>query len=237
MKKVISFSIYGDQPMYTVGLLRNLELSKNIYPDWKVYVYYNNTVPEDFINQYKEFDNCECFDMSNYNIPGMFWRFTPKDGVERFISRDADSRLSMREKMAVDEWISSGKSLHIMRDHPHHDVCIFGGMFGLKINDDFILEYKINEWIVDKDKSLFNRMGDVYFLRDVVYPKYINGNEVLAHDSIYLNKYPFSKPFPTPMEDYKFVGEIYNSDDSRYPQFMNWIGKKEIRNEKTIGDL
>lgn len=226
---VISFSVFGKDPKYTVGLLKNLELSKIIYPNWIVYIYYNNTVPEEFIEKYKKFDNVVLYDMSNYNIPGMFWRFLPFQEVERFISRDADSRLSMREKLAVDEWIHSDKTLHIMRDHPHHDVCIFGGMFGLKIDQNFILEYKINEWIIDKDKSLFNRMGDVYFLRDVVYSNYVDKGDVLAHDSVYTNKYPFSKPFPTPMVDYRFVGEIYHPDDNRYYQFMDWIGREEIR--------
>ena len=41
--------------------------------------------------------------------------------------------------MAVDEWIKSGKSLHVMRDHPAHRIpagtnqmSILGGMWGLK---------------------------------------------------------------------------------------------------------
>ena len=228
MIKVISFSIYGDKPMYTVGLLKNLELAKNIYPDWTVYIYYNNTVPVDMIEKYKDFDNCELFDMNNYNIPGMFWRFLPHENVERFISRDADSRLSIREKLAVNEWIESDKYLHTMRDHPHHSVKIFGGMFGLKIDNNYKIDEEINKWIIDKDKSLFNRYGDVNFLNDIVYEKYFKMKDILTHDSVFTH-FLYSKPFPIPLQDYRFVGEIYDENDKRFYQYTEWINKKEIR--------
>ncbi len=34
MNKVISFSLWGDNPKYTIGAIKNAELSKTIYPDW-----------------------------------------------------------------------------------------------------------------------------------------------------------------------------------------------------------
>jgi hypothetical protein len=42
------------------------------------------------------------------------------------------SRISLREKCAVDEWLASGKGLHSMRDHPAHKQPIMAGMFGLR---------------------------------------------------------------------------------------------------------
>lgn len=47
-------------------------------------------------------------------------------GVDVFISRDADSVLSARESAAVQDWLRSGKTLHVMHDHPHHGVPILG---------------------------------------------------------------------------------------------------------------
>jgi hypothetical protein len=32
--KYISFSLWGDKPIYNVGAIKNAELWKNIYPDW-----------------------------------------------------------------------------------------------------------------------------------------------------------------------------------------------------------
>lgn len=45
--------------------------------------------------------------------------------------RDVDSRLSARDRMAVEEWIQSGEPFHVLRDHPAH--CgwpINAGMWG-----------------------------------------------------------------------------------------------------------
>ncbi len=72
----------------------------------------------------------------NYNTAdsrGTFYRFLPADkvGVEYMMSRDADSRLSERERLAVDAWIASGADLHVMRDHPYHGVPMLGGMWGV----------------------------------------------------------------------------------------------------------
>ena len=51
--------------------------------------------------------------------------------VQRFVARDVDSRLSFREKMAVDEWVESGLRLHVMRDHPSHkNHPMAAGMWG-----------------------------------------------------------------------------------------------------------
>ena len=71
--------------------------------------------------------------MTELEIPGMFWRFQPNDDkeVERFIVRDSDSRITEREKIAVEEWEKEDKVLHIMRDHPHHNFHILAGMFGI----------------------------------------------------------------------------------------------------------
>jgi hypothetical protein len=40
----ISYSLWGDGPIYNVGIIRNSELYKRIYPDWKMVVYYKNLV-------------------------------------------------------------------------------------------------------------------------------------------------------------------------------------------------
>jgi hypothetical protein len=47
-------------------------------------------------------------------IAGMFWRFLVADdpSVDRFIVRDADSRLNPRDALAVAEWVRSGTALH-----------------------------------------------------------------------------------------------------------------------------
>jgi hypothetical protein len=138
--KYLSFSLWGNKPIYNVGAIRNAELWKEIYPEWKMVVFYDNSVPEKTIQKLKSMDVI-CEDMTGKNIYGMFWRFFAVDlpNSEYSIFRDTDSRISLREKLAVDEWLSSGKTLHVMRDHPYHMIpCgndrlgILGGMWGIK---------------------------------------------------------------------------------------------------------
>jgi hypothetical protein len=77
----------------------------------------------------------DCFDPApRGKWDGLFWRFYPLDdpSVEAFIVRDTDSRLTTRERNAVEEWIASGWGLHTMRDHWNHNVPILGGMWGMK---------------------------------------------------------------------------------------------------------
>ena len=51
--------------------------------------------------------------MTGSKIPGMFWRFLPFDDkdVDIFIVRDTDSRINLREELAVKYWLESNKIL------------------------------------------------------------------------------------------------------------------------------
>jgi len=66
----------------------------------------------------------------------MFWRFLPASDpdMDILIVRDTDSRLGLRERLAVNEWLESGKNFHIMRDHPQHGTLILGGMWECRKN-------------------------------------------------------------------------------------------------------
>ena len=56
--------------------------------------------------------------------------------VGEWHSRDLDSRPSQREVDAVNDWLPSGKTYHIMRDNPVHNTKILGGAFGMQFIKD-----------------------------------------------------------------------------------------------------
>jgi hypothetical protein len=63
----------------------------------------------------------------------MSWRFLVATdmNVERYVVRDIDVHLSLREQAAVDEWIESQKKFHVMRGLPSHShYAMSGGMWG-----------------------------------------------------------------------------------------------------------
>ena len=122
MKKIISFSLWGDIPRYAEGAIRNAELALEVYPDWICRYYIGKNTPLETIGRLSGFDNTEIYIMNEPgDWTGMFWRFYPASDidVDVMISRDVDSRLTSREKAAVDEWLEGDKDFHIMRDHPY----------------------------------------------------------------------------------------------------------------------
>ena len=216
MKKVISFSLWGDNPKYTIGAIKNAELIDTIYPGWIGRFYCGKSVPIDIIEILKTYTNVEVIEMEeNGDWSGMFWRFYACEDSDVMISRDTDSRLNLREKNAVDEWLNSDKDFHIMRDHPYHNALILGGMWGvrngiLKNIVDLIKNYNKGDfWQVDQN-----------FLREQIYPIVVNTSFV--HDS-YHNINSRSKNFSIERINQEFVGDVFDEHNQRHAQYYKLI--------------
>jgi len=216
MKKIISFSLWGDNPKYTIGAIENAKLVNEIYKGWIGRFYCGKSVPENIINSLKNTPNTEVIIMDeDGDWTGMFWRFLAcKDG-DVMISRDTDSRLSLREKLAVDEWLKSDKDFHIMRDHPYHAMEILGGMWGCRngilndIESEIIKYNKGNFWQVDQN-----------FLKEKIYPKILKNS--LTHDSFFKIEVN-TKPFPSERVNKEFVGDVFDEKNTRHPEYYKFI--------------
>jgi len=199
----VSFSLWGDNPFYNLGAIRNAELMSDIYPEWKMVLYYDNTVPNETIQKLIDL-NVMVIDATKYKLYGMFWRFLASElpDCERVVFRDADSRISKREKLAVDEWVKNDTVLHVMRDHPAHgipygnnELGILGGMWGIKGQ---ILPMR--KMIDDFCKGQILPYGsDQAFLKNIY--RVFLGNRT-THDPFFEKK-----DFPTKRENYRFIGE------------------------------
>ena len=210
MKKIISFSLWGDNPTYTQGAIRNAELAKEIYPDWICRYYIGRSTPQQTIDTLSLFDNTEVIVMDvDGDWTGMFWRFYPagEQDVDVVIIRDCDSRLNNREKEAVNEWLNSDKGFHIMRDHPYHTTEILGGMWGSKKGVTPNIKQQIETYI----KGDFWQV-DQNFLKDIIYP--IVKNNSLVHDEFF-----DKKPFPSIRKNKEFVGDVFDENDVRHPEY------------------
>lgn len=135
--KYISYSLWGDNKVYTYGMVENVILAKKLYPDWVVRVHYNDTVPDNIVEWVKTQDNAELVHHpgTTQNALNMFWRFEDlfiPDAIT--IIRDSDSRLNKREVDVVNDWLLSDKDFYTCRDNKHHTVPIMGGAFGSRNN-------------------------------------------------------------------------------------------------------
>ena len=200
-KKIISFSLWGSNPKYCAGAIRNAELRKTIYPDWICRFYVHENVPEEYICQLKCFDRTEVIiEARKPDWTGMFWRFEAisDNDVSVMISRDCDSRLSRREAGAVSEFMDSDKLFHIMRDHPWHKFNVLGGMFGVK------------KGLLDNMKELCAQFsqtdsyGTDYLFFDSIIQD-IPHNSIMTHDPFFAKT-----KFPTDRSGYEFVGQVFD---------------------------
>lgn len=203
--KIISYSLWGTNQLYYKGIQPNLELAKEIYPGWMVRLYVDRDVTKEAIDLVEKFGGqVEQITYVRSFWHGLFWRFYPAadDTIERFICRDLDSRLNVREKAAVDDWVASGKKLHVMRDHKHHGYPIPGGMWGCVGGFIPNMRELVRSW------GDVNAKGcDQRFLKTVVWDKV--KNDSLAHDNFFHGRFGgLYKPFPSHPPYKGFVGEI-----------------------------
>ena len=227
MKKVIAFSLWGNNYRYLGGALQNAELAKHFYPGWICRYYIGNSTRKDFVNKLKEFDNVEVIEMEeDGNWTGMVWRFYAASDpeVSIMLSRDCDSRIHKREVAAVEEWLNSDKDFHIMRDHQYHGVPILGGMWGVRNGLLSDIEEKCktynagNFWQTDQN-----------FLRDLIFNDV--AEKAMVHDEIHRIKVN-SNPYPKESgdrHDYHFIGQAYAGDGKVLddePKFIDYL--KEI---------
>jgi len=157
MKKVISYSLWGDTPLYTVGAISNAKQAQEIYPDWICRFYIHSaSVPEWVVEELKKQPNVEIvYYYDDVGWGGMLHRFYPatEDDVSVMISRDTDSRLSMREKACVDDWLlNSDKKIHTIRDTCVHQSQMMGGLWGVR--DGYL------KWIKPHIDQMLNSLKD-----------------------------------------------------------------------------
>lgn len=233
MKKVIAFSLWGNKYRYLGGALQNVELAKHFYPGWICRFYIGKSTRRDFVEKLKSFDNVEIVEMEeDRNWTGMLWRFyaAADPTVDVMLSRDCDSRIHKREVAAVNEWLSSDKDFHIMRDHPYHDVPILGGMWGVR--------NKLLANIENQSKNY--EVGDFWqtdqnFLRDVIFNEVVD--HAIVHDEIH--RYVVdSRPYPRESgqrHPSHFVGQAYAGDgkvldaDPRFTDYLKETENLEIQ--------
>ena len=225
MRKVISFSLWGDSKLYCQGAIDNVEAARQYYPDWTCRFYISQECPalpvlrkmpdvelEVVSSNFETVDRTK--DASEWHNQhdnrGMLWRFWAIDEAEAdyVIFRDTDSRLNPREAAAVNEWIDSGQYAHRMHEVPEHwNAVIMGGMWGIrggKLHPNLKVSQLIDKfvklrWPLLQQPDIFI---DLYFIRDVIWPKI--QDKCMGHG--YGHRFPFTVDWET------HVGAVVNEN-------------------------
>lgn len=208
----ISFSLFGNDPKYFVGALKNAEQTRRFYPDFVSVFYVDNKVPKEFLKALTD-RGARLSYMRGSQISNLkMWRFLAitKPNADVVLVRDADSRFSERETKAVEQWLASDKRFHVMRDYPAHDRPIMGGTWGWKKGLSLGMYDEITNWLRQGNNR--QQTSDQTFLAEAIWPKV--QHTALQHDSFFRDKFPGSIPFPAGDQtaDGSFVGEIFDAD-------------------------
>lgn len=222
MKKVISFSLYGNQAIYLEGMLANIHLAHQLFPNFICRIYIDDTIPTAYIQKLSAAHNVELINMSGSPLPKMTWRFLCADDedVELFFSYDADSRLSEREQSILHDWMNRPEKFLIIKDHPvyHTQPLMMGGMWGMKKGTGIDMYQTIVDWCNCKnikDSEKYNI--DQQFLADCIYPLALQS--VAYYDDYNINQLANVLPIPHKRKGYRFVGEAFNADGSLRPEY------------------
>lgn len=197
VRKILAISVFGDNPRYVMGVYKQVHLAKYFFPEFERMIFVDKP------QLYK-------LDATVIKMPaatdGQFWRFLAGSSDAAVIFRDADSRITIREAGAVEEWLQSDKTLHLIRDHDRHAPSIakiFAGNFGFK-----------GPWPVDTLAAMVKAMYANYrygrdqdFLRDYVYPRYEHDSLTHGHDGW------FGDSRAELANPYEFVGQGWDEED------------------------
>ena len=228
---VIAFSLWGDRPTYLRGALDNMLAQPSVYPQWTMRYYVDDTVPDDVVDALRGLGADIVFEPVGQSLrQKLAWRFKVANDVTvgRFLVRDVDSCVSLRERHAVDEWMASDRWFHVMRDWWSHTDLILAGMWGgiagvLPDLDTMLSKYQA--------PTMEMPNIDQWFLRDCVWP--MVRSSCLIHDRYFdaLNARRWPDPDP---EGAVHVGqdEYAAHRDAQTGRLIDWISRIKSLSER-----
>ena len=196
---VAAFSLWGAQPRYLRGALRNVLEAPKVLPGWTLRFYVDHTVPEAFLALLREHGAQVV--MHPADKPAslrerLAWRFlvaNDKD-VGYFLCRDADAVVSAREAMAVNAWLDGDAHFHVMRDWWTHTDLMLAGIWGGVAGVLPSIMVMMRRY---QSAAMETAHIDQWFLRDRVWP--LIRRSVCVHDRLF--NMPGALPMPGPPPD------------------------------------
>lgn len=222
MAKVFSFCLFGpERPIYYLGMIENVELIQQYFPDWKVYVYHAPDVTEQMIAKLQSYPNVVLRPTGVKGTENTVHRSFAIDEpeVEVMLVRDADSRVHWRDRWAIHDFLNSPEYLaHSIRDNKMHTVALMAGMWGMRKGIDINIQDEYTKYKSIKTELLFGI--DQQFLQTVIYPKILS--KLLVHHSnnyVLLGEYAREFPFEWKEECYCGKVELEHLEPSRFVKF------------------
>jgi hypothetical protein len=184
-RNVISFSLFGDNERYLRTAVLNVQAARFLYLGWTCRCFIDDSVPAAVVAALGA-EGARVFRVNGLpaNPFGTFWRFLVVDdpAVDRYLVRDADSVVNIRECVAVQEWLVSDRHFHVMRDNYDHAELILAGMWGGVRGALPPIGAWAQRYLASRT-DLIGRTADQEFLRHQLWPTI--RTSVMTHDSLF----------------------------------------------------
>jgi len=190
--KVFSFCLYGTNANYYTGLLENYKAIQEWFPDFQMILYKGICDPS-----WTFPEGIRVVETGREGAINALYRYVPLSTEEIGFVRDADSRITERDKWCIDEFLKSRFSYHIIRDHRWHRSKIMAGLFGWK-----------KPLAVDLPLDTDASYGfDEVILTSHVYPRVVADS--LVHTNVYALVREHAERIAIPMKDpTDFLGNV-----------------------------
>lgn len=204
--KVFSFCIYATERNYYEGLLENIQIIREYFPDFEIYIYKGICDPN------WTFENCKVIETHKEGLVNTLYRFLPLAEAEIGFVRDADSRITERDRWCIHEFLNSSKKYHIIRDHYWHKSLIMGGMFGWKTQCKEKIDIPCND-------NLVYGFEEIY-LSKTIYPLIKSDSLIHTNNHAFCGEYVELIKIPH-KDQWDFIGNVIWNNK---PKFQYQIG-------------
>jgi hypothetical protein len=219
-RRCFSYCVYGNQKKYCLGMVKNLEQIREVFPLYIVVIYLGNDVPQEYIDQYSSFDNVK---LIHHDFTGgrlMAYRYFVLEKEFDFIFiRDADSRFGERDIWCMNHFLKSEYNIFTIRDHPWQGRPLMGGQTGFK-NVSVENIKNIYETFQENDSNPDRYQNDQDFIEKYIFSS--NRENLIAYSEFayFGEKERMKIPLPR-KSDEDFCGNVYLFDDENkeYTEF------------------
>lgn len=132
-ENVIVFSLVEPSEEVVRGAIRNATFAHAVYPGWRCRFYVGSNFPvagqRDILRAGGQI--VQVAGHGRLKDPRLWKLHVLGDRkVKYFLMRDPLALVNVRERVAVDNWLESGRHFHVMRDHYSHTELILPGLWG-----------------------------------------------------------------------------------------------------------
>lgn len=214
-KVVFAFSLFGNKKKYTEGMIANAESLSKRFPDARIQVYIANDVPSDIVDRLSNYPSVRSITVERkMGTLNTFDRFTAfdDDDCDVLFCRDTDSRVHERDASCIEDFLSSDKLLHIIRDHRCHNVRILAGMWGIRKRAlPEGMRSIISIW--DSRCTISSYGCDQQFLAHMIYPRLVSHAYIQDSRGHFRDQEKTISPFRKPIVDKLFVGQVHDYNE------------------------